>query len=247
MASINISGYEVLVDEEDFDRICAKHWYMNQSICRKHGLHYFVNDVIVSKKKISTYLHRFILKLSSNDKVVVDHINGDTLDCRKQNLRICTCQENTRNQKVSARSSSKYKGVQWCKAACKWQARIVPGNIGIYLGLYSDPKEAATVYDVAALYYFGEFARLNFNKDLYKEVNLESFVKSYISKFTSKYIGVHENNGKWIAAFTHNKNRYYLGSFATEIEAAIARDKKARELAGDLVRLNFPIDSISKA
>ena len=104
-------------------------------------------------------LHRVIM--GSPESFVVDHINGNTLDNRKINLRVCSFKDNTRNRKPHAGSSSQYKGVGWHKHSGKWAASIRVDNKLISLGYYHIEKEAAEAYDKAALEHFGEFARLN--------------------------------------------------------------------------------------
>lgn len=92
-----------------------------------------------------------------------DHINGDTLDNRRCNLRICLHQENSRNRRKQGKAAtSRYKGVTWHKYKKRWVARIVlsPGKTKS-LGDFSTEKEAALAYNIAAINYFGGFAALN--------------------------------------------------------------------------------------
>lgn len=94
------------------------------------------------------------------DGMVIDHINGDKLDNRRQNLRICTSADNAKNQKVQENKigkTSRYKGVYWHKRANKWMARIG----GMYLGIYHSEIDAALVYNEASKKYHGEFGRIN--------------------------------------------------------------------------------------
>jgi len=104
-------------------------------------------------------IHRFIIDCP--DGHVVDHINGNTLDNRKSNLRICKQTENTYNGRKRVVGTSKYKGVHFDKGTKKWRARITPGGKSIHLGLYETQEEAAIAYDNAAIKYYGEFACLN--------------------------------------------------------------------------------------
>ena len=107
-------------------------------------------------------MHRFIMKPKSNE--YVDHINGDKLDNRKENLRICTKKENQRNQKVRKDNTSGYKGVA-LMAGKYWRAYITSGGSRQkHLGNFKTKEEAARAYDEKAKEYFGEFARLNFPK-----------------------------------------------------------------------------------
>lgn len=110
------------------------------------------------------YMHRQIMGLKRKDGKEVDHINHNTLDNRKQNLRICTHAENIRNQKIK-RYSSKYKGVYWDKFNKKWKVQIMYNYKNYNLGRYILEEEAAKAYDKAAKELFGEFALLNFPEE----------------------------------------------------------------------------------
>lgn len=107
------------------------------------------------------YLHRLITNCPK--EYVVDHINRDTLDNRKCNLRICTHKDNMSNR-ISKTGTSKYKGVNWDKNRNKWAVYIRYNNKTYNLGRYENEKEAGRTYDKKAKEFFGEFARLNFPK-----------------------------------------------------------------------------------
>lgn len=105
-----------------------------------------------------TYLHHVVLGVSGE----VDHINGDTLDNRRANLRKCLHSENGRNlRKWSSPTSSRYKGV-CLRPHGRWQGYICFKSKQVYLGLFDSEENAARAYDVKARELFGEFARLNF-------------------------------------------------------------------------------------
>lgn len=91
----------------------------------------------------------------------VDHINGDRLDNRKDNLRICTEKQNRQNRKKISGKTSKYKGVHWNKLNKNWRARIIINDKSIDLGSFKKEIQAAKVYNKAALTYFKEYAKLN--------------------------------------------------------------------------------------
>jgi hypothetical protein len=91
----------------------------------------------------------------------VDHINGNTLDNRKENLRICTQNQNGKNRLLNKNNVSGYKGVTYKKANKLWCAQIVVNYHKMYLGLFTTAEAAALAYNEAAKKYHGEFAKLN--------------------------------------------------------------------------------------
>lgn len=94
------------------------------------------------------------------DAVVRDHINGDTLDNRRENLRGCLPRENSRNS-AATRGRALFKGVS-ATAAGRYRARLMLNRREVWLGSYATPEDAARAYDAGARRLFGEFARVNF-------------------------------------------------------------------------------------
>ena len=90
-----------------------------------------------------------------------EHIDGSHWQDRLSNLRICSRSENLRNQKLSSRNTSGYKGVSWNKPANKWQVKIKISGKQHSLGCFTTPEAAAQAYDAAAIQHFGEFACTN--------------------------------------------------------------------------------------
>lgn len=106
-------------------------------------------------------MHREILNVPAG--LECDHINGNSLDNRRANLRAATRQQNCwNNRKRKPNSLSKYKGVSFSKRGKPWKATLTVDGNWIYLGSYNSEKEAAKAYDKAAKKHFGEFAKLNF-------------------------------------------------------------------------------------
>jgi len=154
MAIIKLSnGFEAIVDDEDYEHLSQFKWhYCQHGYARKNGK--MVNRV----KGPSTAMHRLVTGAPKDKQV--DHINGNRLDNRKHNLRLCTNAENTRNQK-KYKGSSKYKGVCWYARDGLWHARIKVDYKTIHLGYFQNEEDAATAYNFAAIKHFGDFARLN--------------------------------------------------------------------------------------
>lgn len=104
-----------------------------------------------------TGLHRQITD-APNGKLV-DHWNGNGLDNRRPNLRVCSNQENSRNSRPVNRRP--LKGVSWKESQGKWRAYIRHNGIQIHIGSFSTALDAADAYDREAIKLFGEFAKLN--------------------------------------------------------------------------------------
>jgi hypothetical protein len=104
-------------------------------------------------------MHRLIMGLARGDRREVDHINGNTLDNRRHNLRICDHRENVRNRRLGRDNTSGYKGVTFSKGKGKWQAQIAFDGRRRHLGYFSDPQIAHAAYCASARELHGEFAR----------------------------------------------------------------------------------------
>ena len=97
--------------------------------------------------------------LNRGDKRCVDHINGNVLDNRRSNLRICTRQQNAYNKRNKALPKSGFRGVR--KAGTRWQALIFEQGKTKVIGSFADVLDAARAYDAAAVRCFGSFACTN--------------------------------------------------------------------------------------
>jgi hypothetical protein len=107
------------------------------------------------------YLHR---QLAGDPDGEVDHINGNTLDCRMQNLRACTHQQNIANRRMQKNNTSGFVGVVWNRGRGKWQAQIKVTGKNLNLGLFDNIADAIAARVAAELKYFGQFA--HFARDL---------------------------------------------------------------------------------
>jgi len=150
----NFNGLKAIVDADDYLLIKDYKWY-KISHKRKNGIvrHLVYSDTI--KPRVA--LHQLVMGISpTGDRTKtqhVDHINGDTLDNRKSNLRFCTPSENSMNS--AKRKKEGYKGVT--KNRNRWIVQLA----GKYIGSYKSEIRAAQVYNKEARKQFGEFALLN--------------------------------------------------------------------------------------
>jgi hypothetical protein len=165
-------GYEALVDDGDYPSLNEYPWHVMDS----RGKQYAARASYANLPDGETiYMHREIVRVPVG--LFIDHINGNGLDNRKANLRICTHRQNCANRKPYKNCSSRFKGVCWVKKLSKWMARIKVDGESIYLGVFSSEIEAAEAYNEAALKYFGEFALLNvidgFEEGLEREFGIQ--------------------------------------------------------------------------
>lgn len=153
------------IDEEDYEKVSKKKWRLKKSSSKNTEKFYVISQTNGVFPPKTIRLHRYILNCPE-DKIV-DHKDGDTLNCKKENLRICTPEGNNRNrQKIKGVHTSNYKGVSFVKSRGNRLAQIKIGNKRKNLGRYNSEIEAARIYDRAAFENFGEFAVLNFKEIL---------------------------------------------------------------------------------
>jgi hypothetical protein len=149
-------GKVAIVDNEDYDYLNQFKWYASN----KNGKFYVARTIRVSKnKKNYILMHRFIMKPDKG--MVIDHLDGNPLNNKKNNLRICTHAENMRNSKININNKSGYKGVSYQENRNNYRASIKFNNKTINIGDFIDPIDAARAYNAAALKYHREFAHLN--------------------------------------------------------------------------------------
>lgn len=141
-----------IIDSVDFDRVSKYKW----SFC---SLGYAERRESVNMGGKIVRLHRFIMN-APKDKLV-DHINGDGLDNRRVNLRLCTKSENMRNRNKTKINKSGYKGVYFETQTNKWKAQINIDGKNVNLGRYPSPILAAKAYDKACKKFHGNFGKTN--------------------------------------------------------------------------------------
>ncbi len=148
-------GKIAIIDEKDFKVVNKSKWCLSST-------GYAITHIKGSGKNgKNMFMHRLIMGFPLG--MVVDHINGNVLDNRRENLRICSHRENIRNQKIqNIVKTSVYKGVHWRKDIRKWSAKIQVNGKQLVIGIFKEEQHAAMAYDIWAKENFGEFAKLNF-------------------------------------------------------------------------------------
>ena len=179
MATVALTkGYTTEIDDADLPLISGFRW----KALEVDGFVYAArNKKIPGTRKSRVLLMHRVLMNPPSDKIV-DHINGDSLDNRRENLRVGTQSGNLANMRKT-RGVSKYKGVYWNKERRKWQAQIRCGGDGrtIYLGRFDSEDDAARAYNAKALDLHGEWARLNDVNDV-NDVRCPSMPRSVVQK-----------------------------------------------------------------
>lgn len=146
---------DILIDDENKELVSGFNWIVGGS---KNAY------VMANTSNSIVYMHRLIM---GNPKCWVDHINGNTLDNRKSNLRLCTPSQNRANSKKTTfknkETTSKYKGVHQKNPNRGWSAEVNFNGKRIYLGDFKTPELAAEARDIKAREMQGEFVKQNFN------------------------------------------------------------------------------------
>jgi hypothetical protein len=106
-------------------------------------------------------LHRVVAERAGLDisDSLVDHRDGDKMNCRRDNLRAATRAQNGFNRGADAKNTSGAKGVSWVKAKGKWRAEICANGKRQHLGYFAAKEDASEAYRIAANELHGEFAR----------------------------------------------------------------------------------------
>lgn len=163
----NAGSFFALVDDEDFERVNKYNW------CILKNKNKLYAKTIINGLTIT--LHHFIFS-PTLEQPIIDHIDGNGLNCKKINLRSATFSENMKNRKP--KMGKEFLGIKWhtstvkyfskktgelkIKMYSKWWAQITTNGKSISLGKYSNAEDAAKAYDEAAKKYHGKFANLNF-------------------------------------------------------------------------------------
>lgn len=151
MKTIELSQkYLAILDDEDWMRFSTWKWFAHVS----YGKPYATRQAWDRKKPATVFLHHAILGYPLYGKQV-DHINGNSLDNRRSNLRIVSACQNQWNRGLNKNNTSGYKGVCFDKRKGRWMARIRKDWKYYFLGYFGTAAEAGAAYVTAQKIYHG--------------------------------------------------------------------------------------------
>ena len=223
-------GSEAVVDDEYYPKVNKLSWYFHSG--------YAARNRPMRRKETAwpkiIFMHSIILPAPNG--FVVDHINGNRLDNRRENLRLVTVQQNNFNRRSNINyCSSRYKGVFWIEERQLWRSSIKLNGKSTNLGYFRSEEDAASAYNFYAVKLFGSFARLNdapVNEEWWK-------CRVFIKENSTGYRGVTEQRpGKWQARITVADKRLSLGYFDSAIDAAICYNAASIKHHGEKALLN---------
>jgi len=205
-----ITGY-CQVSEEDYEHLNQYKWYIN-------GNGYVQSHFNKKTWSIHRYIFIEILKKEITKSNIIDHINNNKLNNSRENLRIATFSENTRNKKKRENTSSKYIGVSFNKNSKIWETRLKFDNKEL-LASYKNEEDAGYQYDIWCKEY-----KLNTNmNNIEKPDNFVLYVKP-IKKGDNLPKGISIRNGKYNLRI----NAKHYGDFEL-LEDAIKKMKDVRK------------------
>ena len=226
---IPTAGYDVvLVSHEDYETVSKLNVFIHQKYPR------------INIEGFQHTLHRFIMSRYSGtipDNMVVDHINGNKLDARRENLRIVTPSQNAHNKKCEPPKSG-FRGVTKATSGKKWQ--VMFGKV--LIGRYVTPEEGAIAYDKYIVKFVDKNGHINFEysedeKTMIMNSDFELY-KPTVKDPDMFGITITPSN-----TYTVRIKSECIGTFSTLEEAKTARDeaRERLELEKEEIRLSEPI------
>lgn len=155
-----------LVDDDMHEELSKYAWYYSFANKEKSFGYPRMTEYVKGKKKKNYSLHKFIFERILDIRTIglyIDHVNRNTLDNRRDNLRLASPTESGRNKGPERNNQSGYRGVCPLEDSSinPWRAYISVARKQINLGVHPTKEAAALAYNEAAIKYFGEFAYLN--------------------------------------------------------------------------------------
>ena len=223
MKEINLTkGQIALVNDEDYEFLSKFKWCANKGT--KNKTYYAVRGVRVGNKTRRVLMHRVVAQACRGE--IVDHKNHNTLDNRRENLRVGNQSLNQMNR-LPIGGTSQYKGVRFYSWTMQWAANCM----GNHIGYFDSEIDAARAYNTVAYENVGDWSLLNDIPGLSKE-ELISFPDSYNpKKKNNKYRGVRQRSKcSWEASIQFMNKRYVIGNYESELLAVIAYNNECDKL-----------------
>lgn len=199
-------GKIAVVDDEDYAYLMQYKW---SAVRGKQGNFYASRGITRGRNYV--YTHRIILMhrevMDCPDDMQVDHIDGNGLNNQKSNLRIWSNLQNCWNGRRRSRIFP-FKGLynkRW-STGCSIIAYIQVKDKRLRLGSFQTPEEGARAYDIAAMKFFGEYAKTNFPREGYKDVDIEAEFDLLMERKEKKWNkGLTKENDPRIASMAKKK------------------------------------------
>lgn len=151
------SGLQAIVDDEDGELLSGMRWHSKPSSNPASGHYAYASRPLLVPRTL--FMHRLIMGVT-DPAIQTHHVNGDTLDNRRSNLRLCTPSQNSAARRNIARSATGYRGVYAERGV--FSAQISISGRAKRVGYFKTAEEAAAAFDEAAIRQYGDFAVLNF-------------------------------------------------------------------------------------
>lgn len=153
-------GKFAIVSDEDAEIESYGNW-----VAHKSGNHFYACYRGSTANRPRTWMHALVLERILNRSLkkgeIPDHINGDKLDNRRENIRLASRSQNEANKPPRGNCSSRFKGVCWDREKGLWRCMITINKRRIHIGYYKEEEDAAKAYNSKAKDIFGPFARRN--------------------------------------------------------------------------------------
>lgn len=150
-------GYAAIVDDGDFAHLNQWKW---RAHVQKHGVYARRSVWLPSGKYVTVYMHKLVLGLTlATPGVLCDHVDGDTLNNTRRNLRLVTASQSIMNTGSYSNNASGFKGVYRNNQRDGWRVFITVGGRQIYLGSTENLEKAVSLRKTAEQKYFGDYAR----------------------------------------------------------------------------------------
>lgn len=212
-------GKPITIDKADYEKVK----YFKCSITNSKYVH-------IDTKEKSLLLSRFLCEVTETS-IYVDHIDSNTFNNTRKNLRISDCKKNAQNKEKMNDATSKYYGVSYHKFNNRWVAYVAHDNQAKYRKVFEKEELAARARDLYILeniddpHYKFNYDWNDEDKILWKQ-KLDAISDNYDNKFSSKYNGVcyNKKTDKWIITIKKNQKNVHSKTFTDEIYAAKYRD-----------------------